>query len=216
MSMPLMPLMPAFQFKDQYIQVSTFIDDDEPNIYGLGERVFDLRLDPHNQTYTIFTADHGTPEHMNLYGAQPMYVELRPSGNSHGVLLLNSNGMDVVITSSNYTGSSTIDFKAIGGIVDLFVMVGPSVDNVVQQFTRIVGRPYMIPYWSLGFHQCRWGYESIEEVAGVVDEYANAGIPLDTMWTVRVQTGMGFALGNGAIESVIMLYNLTYFSCIVT
>lgn len=29
----------------------------------------------------------------------------------------------------------------------------------------------------------RWGYHDLEEVAGVVEGYQGAGIPLDTIWT---------------------------------
>ena len=41
----------------------------------------------------------------------------------------------------------TLTFKVIGGIVDLFVVVGPTPADVVAQYTRVIGRPHMIPYW---------------------------------------------------------------------
>ena len=43
-------------------------------------------------------------------GAHPFYLELRSSGNAHGVFLRNSNGMDVVLDSTS------LRYNVIGGI----------------------------------------------------------------------------------------------------
>lgn len=67
-------------------------------------------------------------------------------------MLLNSNGMEVSLTVEGIT------WRAIGGVVDLRVLGGPTPAAVLEQLTRLVGRPHMPPYWSLGFHQCKCGF----------------------------------------------------------
>jgi alpha-glucosidase (family GH31 glycosyl hydrolase) len=53
---------------------------------------------------------------------------------------------------------------------------------VIKQYLELIGRPYLPPFWSLGFHNSRWGYESLSHVEEVVHNYSVAGIPLETQW----------------------------------
>ena len=41
-----------------------------------------------------------------------------------------------------------------------------------------VGLPYFPPYWALGFHLSRWGYENLDQVEQVVEEMRAADIPM--------------------------------------
>jgi alpha-glucosidase len=123
----------------------------------------------------------GVPPKSNLYGTHPVYYEHRAeSGFSHGVLLLNSNGMDIKIDNDD---GQYLEYNVIGGVIDLYFMAGPSPFDVAREYSEITQKAAMMPYWSLGFHQCRFGYKSVEEVAEVVANYSKAKIPLETMWT---------------------------------
>jgi alpha-glucosidase len=123
----------------------------------------------------------GVPVKTNLYGTHPVYYEHRAgSGLSHGVLLLNSNGMDININNDN---GQYLEYNVIGGVIDLYFMAGPTPFDVAREYSEITRKAAMMPYWGLGFHQCRFGYKSVGEVAEVVANYAKANIPLETMWT---------------------------------
>lgn len=45
--------------------------------------------------------------------------------------------------------------RLTGGIVELFVLLGPSPEAVSRQYQSIVGRPAMPPRWALGMHQSK-------------------------------------------------------------
>ncbi|KAG6001202.1 hypothetical protein E4U21_004623 [Claviceps maximensis] len=167
-------------FEDQYLRLRTHLPRDT-NLYGLGEHSDSLRLKTKNNTRTLWNADvPSIPNSANLYGSHPVYTEHRVSG-SHGVFLLNSNGMDVIIDQD--IAGQYLEYNTLGGIFDFYFLAGPTPVDVTKQYAEIAGLPVTVPYSALGFHQCRWGYRDAFNVAEVVYNYSRAAIPLETMWT---------------------------------
>lgn len=70
-----------------------------------------------------------------------------------------------------------VTFRTIGGILDFFVFLGPSADAVISQYTDVIGKPFMPPYWSLGFHLCRYGYSDTAYVKKIIERNRAIGIP---------------------------------------
>lgn len=101
---------------------------------------------------------YGVPNATNLYGAHPIYQEHRETG-THGVLLLNSNGMDIKLNQTDGQ-ESTLEYNVVGGILDLYFFAGSESDPaaVARQYAELVGLPAEYPYWGYGLHQCRYGY----------------------------------------------------------
>ncbi|OJJ45732.1 hypothetical protein ASPZODRAFT_133597 [Penicilliopsis zonata CBS 506.65] len=169
-------------FQSQYLNLRTWLPD-EPNLYGLGEHSDSLRLQTNNYTRTLWSRDaYGIPDHTNLYGNHPVYLDHRGDKGCHGVFLLNSNGMDIKINQTE-NGRPYLEYNLLGGVFDFYFMAGPSPKQVSAQYAQVVGLPAMMSYWTFGFHQCRYGYRDVFEVAEVVYNYSQAGIPLETMWT---------------------------------
>lgn len=162
--------------KDKYLQVATKVASDL-SVYGFGETTHsNMRLNLGDK-HTLWARDQGsaTPN-VNLYGSHPFFLGLNTKGKAHGVFLLNSNGMDMTFEDGY------VAYQAIGGILDFHIFAGPSPGEVVSQYTSIIGRPVLQPYWAYGFHQCRWGYNSTAALREVVDQYKANSLPLDVMW----------------------------------
>ena len=70
-----------------------------------------------------------------------------------------------------------LTLRTIGGILEFFVFLGPTPAEVIQQYTSVVGRTFMPPYFSLGFQISRWGYKNTGEISAVVNRTRSANIP---------------------------------------
>uniref|UniRef100_A0A673W168 Alpha glucosidase n=1 Tax=Salmo trutta TaxID=8032 RepID=A0A673W168_SALTR len=171
-------------YADQYLQLFTSLASSL--VSGLGEHYTPLSLDVNWTSLTLWNRDIVPHGDANLHGSHPFYMVQEGGGQAHGVFLLNSNAMEVVLQPS-----PALTWVAVGGILDLYIFLGPDPQSVVRQYLQVIanvypvlllGYPMMLPYWSLGFHLCRWGYRSTNATREVVRRMHNANFPLDVQW----------------------------------
>ena len=71
-----------------------------------------------------------------------------------------------------------VSYKSkFSGIFDFFVFFGPTPEMVAQQYAEVVAPTFLPPMWSLGFHLCRYGYNTSEVTQDFVNRMREAGIP---------------------------------------
>ncbi|XP_069998750.1 maltase-glucoamylase-like [Penaeus vannamei] len=166
-------------FSNQFLSLTTLLAS--KNIYGLGENTHSsFRHDLGQRTWPVFARDQGPAVdagELNLYGAHPYFQCIENDGNSHGLLLLNSNAMDYQLLDY-----PAISYRTIGGVLDFYMVLGPEPEGVVSQYTALIHRPVMPPYWALGFQLCRYGYGSLEELQAAVNRTREAEIPHDVQY----------------------------------
>ncbi|XP_051007616.1 maltase-glucoamylase [Acomys russatus] len=167
----------GFTFNDMFIRISTRLPS--TYIYGFGETEHTtFKIDLNWHTWGMFSRDEPPGYKKNSYGVHPYYMGLEEDGNAHGVLLMNSNAMDVT-----FQPTPALTYRTTGGILDFYVFLGPTPELVTQQYTELIGRPVMVPYWSLGFQLCRYGYENDSEIASLYDEMVAKQIPYDVQYS---------------------------------
>ncbi|XP_078266999.1 sucrase-isomaltase, intestinal [Rhinoraja longicauda] len=167
---------PGFTFTDQFIQISNLLPS--KFIYGFGETEHaSFQHDLNWNTWGMFAKDQPPGYKMNSYGSHPFYMGLEDEIKAHGVLLLNSNAMDVTLQPT-----PALTYRTIGGILDFYMVLGPTPEEVVKQYTSLIGRPFLPPYWSLGFQLCRYGYKNQKEIADLYRDMKSARIPYDVQY----------------------------------
>lgn len=161
---------------DQYLQLGIRVPTE--NIYGFGQNehpnfkhdmnwktwgtAFSILLSEHLDYFltqplnfrfrlaAMFATDRAPDPNLALYGVHPHYTAVEDDGQVHSVLFLNSNAQEVALTPA-----PGIVYRTIGGVIDVYIFMGPTAEDSVRQYTGAVGRHPLPPYWALGFHLCR-------------------------------------------------------------
>ncbi len=179
----------ALQFFDKYLELGLWYPSQR--MFGMGERVtddFTLCADRDNCKYTLWGKDVASPFDdgsggcKGTYGQQPFYmIQYADTKQFFGVFLLNSNDQDVYLDKIA-GGALHVTHKMIGGVFDFYFFYPGAADFVLQNYHELIGRPYLPPFWSLGFHQCRYGWRTIAKVKDVVAKFEQNDIPLEVVW----------------------------------
>jgi len=172
-----------FIYSDLYIELSTSLPTEF--VYGFGERNSPFKLTP--GIHTIWGRDDARIMHhgvsgSNTYSHHPVGLMRDKKGDFFMTLMRNSNAMDVLITQEAQQPGLT--YKIIGGIVDLIFFVGDkNPETVIKSYHNYLGNFTMMPFWSMGYHQSKWGYDNHQKMEEVVMKYDENNIPLDVIWS---------------------------------
>jgi alpha-glucosidase len=155
--------------------------DPSTHIYGLGERTG--KMDKRGQAFPIWNVDppmHHTTKTMTMYTSIPFYVSLESgSGEARGVLI---DHVGMVEADLGKTRPGQIQFTIEGDTLAVYFFAGPTPADVLRQYSELTGRMPLPPRWALGHHQCRWGYESAEQVREVARQMRAHRHPCDALW----------------------------------
>ena len=172
-----------FLYSDTYINFESKLTSNK--IYGFGERTHDFQLN--EGTYTIWPHDCGGTKYddgqggMNQYSHQPIGIHKTKFNDIWlGFVFLNTNSQDVVIHSDK--NNTYLTHRTIGGIIDYYIIINDSPEEVVKNIQSLLGIPPLPPFWSFGYHQSRYGYKSFNDFKEVYEKYKSLEIPIDGMW----------------------------------
>ncbi len=144
--------------------------------HGFGEKTGPL--DKSGRAMTMWNTDRAYPRDYDpIYMSIPMCITMR-EGRAAGMFF------DNPCFSRFDAGKSRpelFSYTALAGELDLYIIEGPAVSEVVERFTGLAGRMPMPPRWSLGFHQSRWSYKDEGEVRGIAQRFRQEDVPCDSI-----------------------------------
>ncbi|HKJ08359.1 MAG TPA: TIM-barrel domain-containing protein, partial [Gammaproteobacteria bacterium] len=151
----------------------------EEGHYGLGQRTG--RLNRRYRRLSNWTTDILPPgysqAHDNLYQAHPFVMTVRP-GCAWGLFLHSTWYSRFDLGADN---GEELRILTLGGELDYYLFTGPTPADVVEQLTRLTGRPPVPPLWAMGFHQSRWSYPDGAQVEAVAAGFRERDIPLEAV-----------------------------------
>lgn len=153
--------------------------DDNTFFYGFGEKTGHLNKKGYH--YKMWNTDSAAPHVESfemLYKSIPFFITLKDS-KAFGVFLDNTfeSHFDMGKENSNY-----YSFGAVDGNLDYYFIYGPSVKEVIKNYTYLTGRTPLPQLWALGYQQCRWSYTPEERLMEVAKNFRERDIPCDTLY----------------------------------
>ncbi|CAK9302218.1 unnamed protein product [Gordionus sp. m RMFG-2023] len=154
------------------------------HLYGIPEHAdnFVLRSTVNDEPYRLYNFDvfeYELYNKMALYGSIP-YMISHCSTQTIGIFWNNPSETWIDIKYAN--DNAFTHWFSETGVIDLFILLGPTPDKVFKQYSMITGVTPLPPISTLGYHQSRWNYNNQDDVADVLNKYDEYDIPLDFIW----------------------------------
>ncbi|DBA94742.1 TPA: hypothetical protein ACH3X1_002291 [Trebouxia sp. C0004] len=159
------------------------------HVYGLPEHATSFALKPTTggngslsdpyRLYNLDVFEHAADSPFGLYGSIPFMLAHKP-GLSVGAFWLNAAEMFVDVSQEG--DSTSTNWVAESGVLDLFLLLGPTPRQVSAQYARLTGTTALPQYFSIAYHQCRWNYRDQADVQAVNAGFDENDMPYDVIW----------------------------------
>lgn len=143
---------------------NSFTVNDPSTKWGLGER-FQTKFRVTEGRWTIWNRDKAwaidrgsTGVSDQTYGHHPLYLAREKHTNLyHLAYFKNTYGLLIEATKD----ADHLVYNSVGGNIHFIIILGQhNPEEVLEQYHDYIGKSHIPPFWSMGYHQCRWGYKS--------------------------------------------------------
>jgi len=161
-------------------------------LYGIPEHATSMALrntrgegeGAYKEPYRLYNLDvfeYELNEPMALYGAVPLIIAHGvASGTTVGMLWLNPTETWIDVNGTRVPTQTR--WTSEDGIVDVWLLPGPTPQLVFEQYARVTGKMPLPPKFAIAYHQCRWNYRDERDVAEVDAQFDSSDFPYDVIW----------------------------------
>ena len=144
---------------------------------GTGERF--AKMDLSGQTFCLKNQDGQGVNNRRTYKNIPFYVSSRMYGTFYHTCAHSKLSLAGVSTRS-------VEFLSDQALLDVFVIGGDSIEEIIRGYRDLTGYPSMPPLWSFGVWMSRMTYFSADEVNEICDRMRREHYPCDV---IHLDTG---------------------------
>lgn len=176
---------PDHDFPDKWTTVNQKIDPGA-KIFGFGEK--SGYLEKSRSRYEMWNVDPGGFYKHNedpLYVSIPFYILVSPVDSPGpkylGIYLVNPDYSQ--FDAKYLSGPNNLGMTVNSESLTMCLITGDSLDEIVERYTDLTGKPCMLPRWALGYHHSKYGMPmDQEEAVDLVEKFRGRGIPLDSLY----------------------------------
>lgn len=167
----------VFRDAGNTIVIKKELHSDE-HIVGLGEKAF--QLDRRRIASKMWNTDnYGYQWNSDpLYASIPFFISVK-SGEAKGYFVDSTSKITFDTGIAEY---DKIVMSVPVNSVTLYVIKGPKIEQVVENYTRLTGLPFEIPSWALGHQVSRYSYFPQGKVLEVARKYKEHRIPISCIY----------------------------------
>ncbi|BBD73273.1 alpha-glucosidase [Sulfodiicoccus acidiphilus] len=149
------------------------------HVLGLGEKAFEL--DRRRITVQMWNTDVGG---VYFWYTDPMYKSINflisvTDGKTVGYFVNSASRVVVDVGNFEY---DKLTFFVPERSAELFVFQGKSVEEVVEAYTELTGKPFLLPEWALGYQISRYSYYPQDYVVKIVEEHLKEGFKVSAVY----------------------------------
>lgn len=170
--------LPYFEHKDKCF---TYNMSKDTCVYGLGEAV--RGINKRGWIYEGYCSDDPchTEDKRSLYGAHNFLIvdDKNANGDRFGVFF---DYPAKITFDIGYTDENTFVVSTDTDDIDVYIIEGDTLRDIVKNFRALIGQSYLAPKWAFGLMQSRWSYYQKDDVVRIAQSYKDADIPLDAIF----------------------------------